>query len=135
MTIPGDRDVEDGAGHELVTSYVVKRPDGQFSVMLVNRDQQNAHKVRIAFHGKDAVGFSGAVEVSTFGSVQYQWHPAKTRFMAHAESGADKTIVVTAQGSADPDGPIAHATQQAGKDSVYELPAASAVVGRGKITP
>ena len=127
-------DVEDGAGHELVTSYAVKRPDGQWSVMLVNRDQQNPHKVRIAFHGtSDANGFSGPVDISTFGSTQYQWHPAKTRFMAHAETGANKTIVVTEQGSAEPDGPIVHTTQKAEKDTLYDLPAASVVVVRGKI--
>ena len=40
-------DVEDGAGHELVTAYAVKRPDGNWGVMAVNRDQQNAHRVRI----------------------------------------------------------------------------------------
>ncbi|MGB6331229.1 MAG: discoidin domain-containing protein, partial [Candidatus Sulfotelmatobacter sp.] len=44
-------DVEDGAGHELVTAYAVKRPDGKWAVMAVNRDQQNAHRVRIAFEG------------------------------------------------------------------------------------
>ncbi|MGC2770406.1 MAG: discoidin domain-containing protein, partial [Candidatus Sulfotelmatobacter sp.] len=44
-------DMEDGAGHELVTAYAVKRPDGKWAVMAVNRDQQNAHRVRIAFEG------------------------------------------------------------------------------------
>ena len=42
-------DVEDGAGHALVTAYALKRPDGEWSLMIVNRDQHNAHRVRIAF--------------------------------------------------------------------------------------
>ncbi len=91
-------DVDDGAGHELVTAYAVKRPDGQWAVMLVNRDQQAAHKVRIEFHGAAGGNFSGAVEVATFGSAQYQWHPARTQFEAHAEHAAEKTVQVYTKG-------------------------------------
>ena len=36
----------DGAGHTLVTAYSVLRPDGTWSVMMVNRDQHNAHRVQ-----------------------------------------------------------------------------------------
>jgi len=129
-------DVQDGAGHELVAAYAVKRPDGKWAVMAVNRDQQNAHRVRIDFAGpgQRANTFDGRVEVSTFGSAQYQWHPAQTRFMAHAESGAERTIVATSKGWADPDGPIVHSTQDATKDTTYDLPAASVVVIRGSIS-
>jgi hypothetical protein len=42
-------DIGDGAGHVLVTVYAALRPDGQWSLMIVNKDQENAHKVRIAF--------------------------------------------------------------------------------------
>jgi hypothetical protein len=126
-------DVEDGAGRELVTAYAVKRPDGQWSLMLVNRDQQAAHKVRITFQGKSAESFSGRVEMSTFGSAQYQWHPAHTRFMAHAEHAAEHTIVATTKGWAEPDGPIARSKENAAKDTLYDLPAASVTVIRGRI--
>jgi hypothetical protein len=126
-------DVEDGAGHELITAYAVKRPDGQWALMLVNRDQQAVHKVRIAFQGQAGASFAGPVEVLTFGSAQYQWHPAATRFMAHAEHSGERTIVATTKGWADPDGPIARAKQTAGKDTLYELPAASVTVIRGAI--
>jgi hypothetical protein len=108
-----------------VTAYALRRPDGQWSLMLVNRDQQGAHKVRIAFQGKSAENFAGPVEISTFGSAQYQWHPAQTRFMAHAEHAAERTVVAYTQGWAEPDGPIARAQQNAGKGTTYELPAAS----------
>jgi hypothetical protein len=128
-------DVEDGAGHELVTAYTVKRPDGKFALMAVNRDQQNAHRVRIAFAGESdrSTSFAGPVEVSTFGSAQYQWHPAQTRFMAHAENSGERTIVATSKGWADPDGPIVHTKLSATKDTVYDLPAASVVVIRGNV--
>jgi F5/8 type C domain len=128
-------DVEDGAGHELVTAYAVKRPDGKWAVMAVNRDQQNAHRVRITFEGagEKAGSFAGPVEVSTFGSAQYQWHPGQTRFMAHAENAAQSTIVPTTRGSADPDGPIFHTKLTAEKGTMYDLPAASVVVIRGSV--
>lgn len=127
--------VEDGAGHELITAYAVKRPDGQWSLMLVNRDQQAAHKVRIAFHGgaDRSENFAGPVEISTFGSGQYEWHPAQTRFVAHAEHAAERTVVAFTKGWADPDGPIARTKETAGKDTLYELPAASVTVIRGSV--
>ncbi len=105
--------------------------------MLVNRDQSNAHRVRIAFQGKeDSVNsFAGPVEIATFGSPQYHWHPARTRFMAHAEKPVtEQTVVTTSKGWADPDGPVAHSKQNGGKDTEYDLPAASVVVVRGKIS-
>jgi hypothetical protein len=128
-------DLQDGADHELVTAYGVKRPDGTWAVMAVNRDQENAHRVRITFNGpadKEA-SFAGTVEVSTFGSAQYQWHPAQTRFMAHAENSGERTIVATTRGTADPDGPIVHTSLNAAKDTLFDLPAASVVVIRGKV--
>jgi hypothetical protein len=128
-------DVDDGASHTLVTAYAVKHPDGTWAVMAVNRDQQNPHRVRITFEdlaGKES-GFAGPVAISTFGSAQYQWHPAQTRFMAHAENSGERTIVATTRGTADPDGPIVHTTVTAGKDTTYDLPAASVVVLRANI--
>lgn len=126
-------DVNDGAGHELVTAYAVMRPDGSWAVMAVNRDQQNAHRVRITFEGpgEKQSAFAGPVEVSTFGSGQYLWHPAQTRFMAHAEESGNPTIVPTTKGWADPDGPIVQSKLTAEKDTLYDLPAASVVVIRG----
>jgi hypothetical protein len=124
-------DVDDGAGHSLVTAYAVKRPDGQWSVMAVNRDQETAHKVRISFGGE--TGFAGPVEMATFGSGQYAWHAPRTRFVAHAEQAAQNTIVIENNGTADPDGPIARREINAGTATVYELPAASVVVIRGKV--
>ncbi len=128
-------DVNDGSGHALVTAYAVKRPDGQWSVMAVNRDQLNPHRVRIKFQesSNQDSAFAGAVEISNFGSGQYQWHPAQTRFMAHAEISGKPTIVTTTQGWADPDGPITHSQVSGAKDTVYELPAASVTVIRGNV--
>jgi hypothetical protein len=129
-------DVNDGADHDLVMAYAVRRPDGKLALMAVNRDQENAHRVRITFDGPNGKesNFAGPAEISTFGSAQYQWHPAQTRFMAHAENSGERTIVPTTKGWADPDGPIVHSTLTAEKDTVFELPAASVVVIRGNIS-
>src|SRR5260370_8158994 len=48
---PAKSDIDDGTGRELVTAYALKRPDGEWSLLVVNRDQENAHPVRIAFRG------------------------------------------------------------------------------------
>jgi len=127
-------DLDDGAGHALVTAYALKRPDGQWSLMIVNRDQQNAHKVRIAFdNAHEQSWFVGPVDIATFGSGQYQWHAAKTRFVPHAEVPGELPVAAYFPGNADPDGPIARSKQSATADTAYELPAASIVVIRGKV--
>ena len=128
-------DIDDGAGHELVTAYALKRPDGKWSLLVVNRDQQNAHRVRIEFRGHTGArtGFTGQVEIAAFGSEQYKWNPPHTRFMAHAETAAAATVVAYTNGIADPDGPILRSQQDATGETVYDLPASSVVVIRGKV--
>jgi hypothetical protein len=134
-SFPARSDIDDGAGHALVTAYAVKRPDGEWSLLLVNRDQQNAHSVKIAFQDgdKSALGFSGPVELSTFGKDQYHWHPGHTRPAGHAEQPGQPFVVEDTRGTADPDGPTLRSQQTANKDTNFELPAASVVVLRGKI--
>ena len=116
-------DVMDGAGHTLVTAYAALRPDGQWSLMVVNKDQENAHEVTIAFDGAKASassgngsanGFAGAVDGVTFGAAQYQWHPGPNG------------------GHADPDAPAARCTVNANAATKFVLPAASVTVLRGK---
>jgi len=53
--------------------------------------------------------------------------------MAHAEEAAKPTIVAYTLGKADPDGPSLRSKQNGSKDTVYDLPAASVVVIRGKV--
>ncbi len=128
-------DIDDGAGRELVTAYALNRPDAEWSLLVVNRDQENSHRIRVAFRMSDtsAGGFVGPVETATFGSPQYKWNPPRTRFMAHAEIAAAPTVVAYTNGTADPDGPILRSKQEGGQNAVYDLPAASVVVIRGRI--
>ncbi|MGH9503973.1 MAG: discoidin domain-containing protein [Terriglobales bacterium] len=111
-------DIKDADGHILVTAYAVLRPDGQWSVMLINKDYDNPHRVRIAFHDGDANSdgsFAGPVAMVTFGKAQYRWHPARK------------------EGYADPDGPAVTATDSGGPEAQYTLPPASITVLRGKV--
>jgi hypothetical protein len=116
---PAASDIRDGAGHVLVTSYAVLRPDGQWSLLIINKDQENAHTVTISFEDaekKTAAAFTGPVSVTTLGKAQYAWHPERNG------------------GTADPDGPAARSTVNAGPASNFMLPAASVTVLRGAIS-
>jgi len=60
----------DGAGHNLVTAYAALRPDGQWSLMVVNKDQENSHEVSIAFDGaKTGSGTASGFAVKSMSSV------------------------------------------------------------------
>ena len=130
---PASSDVSDGAGHTLVTAYAVQRPDKQWSVMLVNNDQANSHRVRIEFTAGSTSSsqFSGTVEESIFGSAQYHWDPGQHDFNAHLPESLNTPSQIYHGGKADPDGPIAHKEVPGNGD--FELPAASVVVLRGKL--
>ena len=113
-------DIHDDAEHNLVTAYAALRPDGRWSLLVINKDQENPHGVRIVFHDAESNrdrGFSGPVDFITFGTEQYQWHP-----------GFD-------DGKADPDGPPARKSIDAASTTVFELPKASVTVIRGTIAP
>lgn len=113
-------DIKDADGNLLVTSYAVYRPDGNWSLMLVNRDEMNPHSVRVAFDDaktRQTVSYSGPVTLVTFGSEQYVW--INDGFNSHA----------------DPDNPPVASAIQANAGSVFNLPKASITVLRGKIGP
>ena len=108
----------DASGNLLVTAYAVERPDGQWSVMLVNRDHDNDHGVKVVFADGDTKPdrhFSGPVDRIVFGAAEYQWHA----------EGPD--------GRADPDGPPSKSAVTGGADTLYQLPKASIVVLRGRV--
>jgi len=116
---PAAGDIRDGAGHVLVTAYAVLRPDGQWSLLIINKDQETAHTVKISFDDaekKTAATLAGSLSVTTFGKVQYTWHPNRNG------------------GTADPDGPAAKSTVNAGPSTNFSLPAASVTVVRGHIS-
>ena len=115
---PAAGDLEDEAKHDLITAYAVKRPDGDWSLLVINKDPSNAHQVKIAFEdgGKEtAAHFSGAVKMVTFGAAEYVWH----------SSGATS--------HADPDGPPKRSTFEWKDGTKVLLPKASVTVLTGKV--
>lgn len=111
-------DIKDAQGHVLVTAYALHRPDGQWSLMLINKDHDHAHKLRVLFHQADGTpdaSFTGKLTVITFGKEEYQWHPDRKR------------------GHADPDGPPTTRMVNAEKGTEFDLPPASLTVLRGSI--
>ncbi len=111
-------DITDTLGRALVTVYAVRRPDGKWALLLVNKDPLKSYTVTVDFHDS-ATGldhyFSGSVAVIRFGPSQYQWHP----------NGAN--------GFPSPDGPPLATTQSGGAAAVYGVPAASITVLRGLV--
>ncbi len=113
---PAACDLKDAAGHTLITSYAVFRPDGLWSLMLVNKDQSNPHEVRIAFNRENSSDkfFDGPISLVTFGSDQYMWKSAGPN------------------GHPEPNDPPVRKTLPAGTQSIV-LPKASVTVLRGKV--
>ena len=109
--------IADPAGHALVTAYAVRRPDGDWAVLLVNKDRDHPRSIEIAFEGADgATGFyDGEVNMVTFGSEQYVWHSAG------------------AESHAEPDNPPVASTIMAGRGAGVKLPKCSVTVLRGKV--
>ena len=133
---PATSVVDDGAGHSLVTTYALQRPDGEWALMIVNRDQFNHHAVQIAFDegaSKAESHFTGTVHVAHFGRDQYAWHPRTKDFTAHRPEKDDTPAAIFGPGKADPDGPIVESEQPVTADTQFDLPAASITVIRGKI--
>jgi hypothetical protein len=115
---PSATDIKDNEGNVLVTSYAVRRPDGNWSLLLVNRDETHAHTVRVLFEdseGRRTASFWGTVTQVTFGSEQYVWK----------DEGANSY--------ANPDGPPVGATVAGGPQATFTLPKASITVLRGRV--
>ncbi len=118
VMFPAATDIKDAEGNLLVTTYAVHRPDGNWSLMLVNRDETNSHAVRVAFDdakSKRQESFSGPVTLVTFGSEQYVW------------------INDGPYSHADPDHAPVATTIKGDAGTVYTLPKASITVLRGKV--
>jgi len=114
---PTKVNIRDGNGKAPVTSYAVRRPDGNWALMLVNRDEANPHAIRLAFEDSNQRKgfFSGPVAVTTFGREQYEWK----------NDGPNS--------HADPDGPMVGFHVNANASTIFTLPTASITVLRGHV--
>jgi len=114
---PATCDLKDAGGHTLITAYAAFRPDGLWSLMIINKDQSNPHQIKIGFDagGASQKTLSGPITTTTFGSEQYMW-----KF-----EGANS--------HPDPNRPPVRGTLPAGTETMT-LPKASVTVLRGKLS-
>ena len=73
---PASADLKDAAGRTVVTSYAVKRPDGNWSLMLINHDLNAAHPVHLVIDDAKHVSHSFVGSVAL---VQYCNTPAEDK--------------------------------------------------------
>jgi hypothetical protein len=115
---PSSNDLKDADGKLLITTYALHRPDGNWSLLLVNRDENHPHTMRVSFENakdKRNSSFSGNVSWSSFGSDQYVW----------INDGPNS--------HPDPNLPPAATTIYADAQTVFTLPKASITVLRGRL--
>lgn len=76
-----------GARNAPVTAYALQRPDGTWSVLIVNKDSA-AHRVSITFGPRDE-SFRGRVTVVRFGPDRYGWSGRGAGDLPHPDKGLD----------------------------------------------
>jgi hypothetical protein len=105
-------------GPSWVVAYPLARSDGQWSLLLVNRDFTNSHSIQVQFHTTAGFAwFTGNVTQTAFGPSQYVW------------------IANGKHSYPNPDGPPSTTTVSGGKGVQYTLPAQSLVVLTGTVAP
>lgn len=110
--------VLNGRGQALVTAYAVRRPDGQWALLLINKDRLNARPVRVRFLDVSArrlAAFGGALDLYQFSSAQYVWR---------ADEGRGQPVR---------DDPPQHTSFNADSNTTFELPPYSLTVVRGRV--
>ncbi|HEY3637403.1 MAG TPA: discoidin domain-containing protein [Rhizomicrobium sp.] len=106
-----------GGKSSWVTAYPLSRPDGLWSLLLVNRDFDTAHAVKVGFDTTSGTAwFTGSVTQTQFGPAQYAW------------------IVKGRHSYPDPDGPASTTTVAGGQGVQYALPPESLTVLTGPIS-
>src|SRR5262249_24641278 len=68
-------DAKDVNGRDIITAYAVIRPDGQRSLLLINKDPTRELKVRLRVQGpgREKTPVAGKADVFQFSSEQYLW--------------------------------------------------------------
>jgi hypothetical protein len=100
--------VQNKSGESLVTAYALRRPDGLWSLLLINKGPERAYDVLVRFRdSKDGLvsGFNGPIDLFQFSRAQYQLnsdpnnpYPIKAEPPEHrvVDSSGSKTIELPA---------------------------------------
>ena len=71
---PAESNVRDAQGNALITAYAVHRPDGLWSVLLINKDPKRAYQASVFIRSlseRATVNFNGPIDLYQFSSRQY----------------------------------------------------------------
>jgi hypothetical protein len=148
---PSSLAIKDDRGNQLVTSYALHRPDGNWSLMLVNRDESSPHSIRIEF--EDSAGPTPTPQAATresgtsgTGVCASVIRNAATHGSVSRRQSFLGSVSVVSFGSEQyewkEDGPNSHpdpdnfprgSSVMASVDTVFVLPKASITVIRGRI--
>ena len=105
---PAISDAHNAEGEELITAYAVHRPDGLWSLLLINKDPKRAYSVSVVFSStspRRISTFKGQVDLFQFSRAQYQMNsdpnnpfPIKAEPPTHnvVEKVESKTIALPA---------------------------------------
>ena len=87
-------------GPSWVVAYPLDRPDGLWSLLLVNRDSENAHVVTVRFDTSNGPQwFTGNVRQTQFGPTQYRWIEGGKHRHPHPDDPPATTSVSGGEGA------------------------------------
>ncbi len=72
---PATTTAKNRKGEELITAYALLRPDGRWSLLLINKDPERAYDILVRFRNSkngSFSGFNGSIDLFQFSGVQYQ---------------------------------------------------------------
>ena len=113
---PAGSSVLNRKGEQLVTAYAVHRPDGLWSLLLINKDPDRAYRIQVRFETqgrRSSSTFTGSLDVYQYSPAQYALNDDK-----------DNPFPVKAD-------PPVHLVPRGDADKAVELPAYSITVVRG----
>ncbi len=73
---PAKSDIVNQSGQPLVTAYALRRPNGEWALMLINKDPQEVWSVQIAFENEQTArrgAFKDSAELFQYSRQQYLW--------------------------------------------------------------
>ena len=93
---PASADMRDENGDELVTAYATHRPDGLWSLLLINKDPNRSFDANLVFRIGGSAGarsFTGNVDVYQYSRKQYELGgPANNPYPVKAEEPEHRRI-------------------------------------------
>jgi hypothetical protein len=88
---PASSNVRNGNGDEMITAYAVHRPDGLWSLLLINKDTKRAYETSVVFQNtslRKVSTFKDQVDLFQFSGAQYQLNSDPNPFPIKSEPPA-----------------------------------------------